>query len=79
MTDEKPIDLTEFFEQFEDCCLPFIDKGVAEFEWSAKGKGFGRFYFFFKDNELICDSEYMSKEFVKKMLCNMVDQATFRD
>ena len=71
--------LEEFFEQFEDCCVPANTEGCTEFQWSAKGVGFGSFYFFYKDDELVCENEIMSKEFIKKMLCNMVDNCTLRD
>jgi hypothetical protein len=76
MTD---FNLEEFFEQFEDCCVPTNTKGVTEFEWSAKGTGFGSFYFFYRDGKLMCDNEIMPKRFIKKMLCNMVDNCTLVD
>jgi len=42
-------------------------------QWGAKGIGFGEFTFFYRDGKLMCDNECMSKEFVKKALCAMVD------
>jgi len=42
-------------------------------QWGAKGLGFGEFTFFYKDGKLMLDNECMSKSFVKKALCAMVD------
>ena len=47
--------------------------------WTAKGTGFGQFYFYYKGDKLICDSETMGKEFIKKMLCQMVDDCELYD
>lgn len=73
----KDFNLDEFFDQFEDCCFP--NQNITEFQWSAKGTGFGSFYFFYKDDELMCENEIMGKRFIKKMLCNMVDRCTLVD
>ena len=64
--------LKEFFDSFDDCCTP---TGMASFEWSAKGCGFGGMYFYFdeKDSYVHCENEIMGREFLKRMLCNMVD------
>ena len=58
-------------------------------EWRAEGIGFGEFTFYYDRDEnkfspeprakMICDNEYMSKEFVKKALCAMVDNCTCID
>lgn len=45
--------------------------------WSTDNIGFGQFRFYEKDGELFCDNEMMSKEFVKRMLCQMVDECAF--
>lgn len=42
--------------------------------WSAKGVGFGQFYFYNKDEKLYCSNEFMDKDFIKRVLCQMVDQ-----
>ena len=59
------------FENIEDSC-DIID-GV-QMNWEAKDCGFGQFYFYHNDEgQLCCDSETMGKEFIKRMLCQMVD------
>mgnify|MGYP000604239507 CR=1 FL=1 len=59
------------FEKIEDSCDP--TDGVT-FEWTAKGCGFGQLYFYHnKAGKLLCSSETMSKDFIKRMLCQMVD------
>lgn len=66
--------LQAMFATMEDHCEP---TNGASFEWSAKGVGFGNFYFYHGDGKVMCDSETMSKDFVKRMLCQMVDDSTF--
>jgi len=62
----------------EDDCAP---SGHTYFNWSAKGCGFGQLGFYTKedDDKVYCMNEMMSKEFVKKMLCHMVDNAIMDD
>jgi len=67
--------LQAMFAEMEDHCEP---TNGASFEWSAKGVGFGTFYFYHDGDKVACDSETMSKEFVKRMLCQMVDDAEFK-
>ena len=43
------------------------------FQWSKAGRGFGEFAFYHKDKKIYCYNELMSKEFIKEMLCKMVD------
>lgn len=70
--------LRKGFENIEDSCT--LSGASVLFEWSAKGCGFGQLYFYqAEDGKLHCDSETMGKEFVKRMLCQMVDDAEFRD
>ena len=45
--------------------------------WSTVSGGFGETTFFFKNEKLCCDSESMSKKFVKDVLCKLVDDAKF--
>ena len=52
-------------------CEPLGNNG---FNWGAEGIGFGQLYFYTKDDVVYCDNELMSKEFIKKVLCNMVDE-----
>ena len=49
------------------------------FRWSKDQVGFGEFIFFTnpETGEMRCESEMMSKEFVKGMLCLMVDKCKF--
>lgn len=49
------------------------------FVWGVDGFGFGTTTFFYKDDKLLCDNEYMSKEQIKMLLCNFVDNAEFKD
>jgi len=64
--------LHEQFEKLEDKCEP--ESFGISFGWTAKGVGFGEFYFYRnKEGGLVCDNECMSKEFIKKMLCQMID------
>ena len=62
------------FDKFEDSCSPDIGR-TAHFRWSAKGFGFGELYFYVdkKDGYVHCDNELMGREFIKDMLCHMVD------
>lgn len=63
--------LDTFFEQCEDYCAP---TNYVHFQWSAKGVGFGGFDFkVTEEGKITCMNEMMSKEFIKKMLCQMVD------
>ena len=57
-----------------DCCKPNGDS--VSFRWSAKKIGFGEFRFYVDgDKALHCENESMSKDFIKKLLCCMVDNA----
>lgn len=82
--------IQDFFNSMENSCHPVtysdeeeMDDGQVLFSWSAKGVGFGQLYFYFKEEDgtpmLHCDNEGMSKEFIKKMLCCMVDEAIMND
>lgn len=63
--------LREMFEKIEDSCHP---TGGFQVDWTAKGCGFGQFYFYYdEDGQLCCSSETMGKDFIKRMLCQMVD------
>jgi hypothetical protein len=67
-------------------CVPCVPVGEhVTFSWAAEDIGFGEFCFFwerkgwYEDGEqcyrLKCDNECMSKEFIKEMLCKMVDES----
>lgn len=49
---------------------------VTTFKWVGS-KGFGAFTFIntFKEDNIECDNEYMTKAFIKKRLCEMVDRS----
>jgi hypothetical protein len=44
-----------------------------QIKWSVKNIGWGEFYFYNKDENIHCSNELMSKEFIKSILNNMVD------
>lgn len=62
----------------EISCIPWSSAG---FRWSASGIGFGQVYFRYdEDRDVIyCDNEMMSKEFIKRILCRMVDECELAD
>jgi len=70
--------LKEMFDAMEDDCGPTSN---VNFQWSAKGVGFGGFYFYTEDGkpQVYCANECMSKEFIKKMLCKMVDDCVLTE
>lgn len=69
--------IKDFFDKFEDSCKP--DK-MVDFYWTASGCGFGGFYFYTDDDGIVhCGNELMSKEFIKRMLCKMVDDCILDD
>ena len=68
----KENDLQKVFDKMDDYCVPIEN---CFFRWSKKGCGFGTLSFYFKDGKLICDNDHMNKDFVKKLLCDMVDSS----
>ena len=46
-----------------------------QLNWSAANCGFGQFYFYHdkRDGKIHCSNECKDKEFIKAVLCNMVD------
>ncbi len=91
MSDENEIiaKAIKGFDKLEDSCCPGVDFETDKIppirvQWSAKGKGFGEFWFFYKEDEngnevLHLDNECENRAFVKKMLCQMVDDAVLTD
>lgn len=53
------------------------DKAHIIVGWGRKGWGFGEVTFIVKDGKLICDSELMGRDFIKKVLVALVDQSEF--
>lgn len=51
------------------------------FSWTKEGFGFGQMVFVYdeKTGKLHCDNEMMSKDFLKEMLCAMVDNCILND
>lgn len=47
--------------------------------WAVNDVGFGQFYFYEKDGKIHCDNECMSKEFIKKVLNDMIDDCILDD
>lgn len=56
---------------------PMIDVELNKsiyLNWSHSDYGFGQFYFYTDSDEKIhCSNELMSKDFIKQVLCQMVD------
>ena len=48
-------------------------------QWSEKGMGFGEFAFYNKGGKVYCDNECCDREFIKKMLCKMVDDCVLTE
>ena len=61
----------------EDNIAP--QREVVGFSWSKNRVGFGEFIFYTdpETGKIKCNSEMMGKEFVKEMLCLMVDKSEF--
>lgn len=51
---------------------------VFGIQWSSSKIGFGTVTIEVKDGRVHIDSEAMSKEFVKDLLCKMVDKSEFK-
>lgn len=48
--------------------------------WSVPNVGFGTLHFYKgKDGKIHCGNECMSREFIKKVLCDMVDDLVLDD
>jgi len=73
---ELTCDPQKMFDSMEDSCEML---GSVSMNWSAKGAGFGQFYFYNKDGKMHCDNEMMGREFIKKMLCQMVDDCVLTE
>lgn len=76
MSHEKAKALRDFFNSYEDEVSIHKSFGL---NWSAKGCGFGQFYFYEKDGKIFCQNEYMGKEFIKRIMCQLVDQCELED
>jgi hypothetical protein len=56
-----------------------FDNSELLIDWAIKNIAFGLISLKSKDGQFIIDSEYMSREFVKKMICRAIDKAIFKD
>src|SRR5271166_690600 len=71
--------IKEFLEQMPESCDPHSPR--VGFDWSSKSIGFGQMYFYVDkaDGYVHCDNEGMGREFLKEMLCKMVDNCVLND
>lgn len=46
-----------------------------QIQWSKPGVGFGQFEFYENNGVIYCDNETMSRDFIKTILCDMVDRS----
>jgi hypothetical protein len=56
-----------------------LNQDTITISWAVKNVGWGQFTFSQKDDKLFCSSEGMNKEFVKAVLCDMVDLCIMED
>jgi hypothetical protein len=68
--------LQKFFDSVDDSVELHDKFGL---NWSIKGKGFGQLYFYEKDGVIYISNECTSKEFIKQVLCTMVDQSVLEN
>lgn len=54
-------------------------EGLIDIGWATVSAGFGHLSFNNKDGKIHCSSETMGREFVKGVLCKLVDVAIFED
>lgn len=68
-------------QDFLNNCEDRVDlHAPISLNFSVKGFGFGQLYFYQDDNEVIhCSNECMSKERIKSILAQMVDQCILED
>lgn len=56
------------------------DRGTGfTIAWQTKGAGFGETSVLFKDGELHCDNECMSRDFIRRVFDKLVDSMTLKD
>lgn len=55
------------------------DKKSICLNWSTESNNFGNIVFKYKDKELVCDSEAMSKDFVKEVLVSLLEKSRLLD
>jgi hypothetical protein len=91
-TKVKRLPLQQVFDAMTTKCMPWhmseklakaidipYENHAIGVQWTATGIGFGEFWFKVENGKTVCDNEGMSKEFIKQMLCQMVDDCVLKD
>jgi hypothetical protein len=60
------------FKAPQNYCEP---TDTIHLRFGVKGFGFGELYFYFKDDKIYCDNEFMDKETIKQIINIMVDKS----
>jgi hypothetical protein len=80
MREKRPtgkMSMKEMLDNVQDYCEPAAAFTIA---WGKKGRGWGQLYFYVSaDKSVHCSNEMMSKEFIKEILCKMVDDMKLDD
>ncbi len=76
MTEINTTGVAGLFNNCSNGCEP---AGYVAFQWSVKGVGFGSIGFYTKDDKVNCNNELMSREFIKDILCKMVDDCIMEE
>lgn len=74
--------LPEGLQEFLDQCPNAVELcNGFQLNWSKEGVGFGQFYFYTNSDtgRIHCDNEIMGREFIKGILCKMVDEAIMNE
>ena len=68
-------------QDFLDNCVDGVELSRSMYvNWSVSGVGFGQFRFYTGDDGKIhIDNETMNKDFIKRVLCMVVDEAILDD
>ena len=70
----------EVKEYFDNIRFTDIDvTGELRVRWGAVGIGFGELSMYSDADLLMINNECMSKEFLKKLFCKIIDQSTLSD
>lgn len=67
-------------QDFLDSCPSGVELvNNVQINWSVPGIGCGEFYFYTKDDIVHCSNECMGREFIKRILNQMVDDCVLHD
>ena len=70
----------DFFNRFEDNAeISYANENGFAISWSVKGRGFGEYAFFKKDDKWMIDNECDSRDNIKKVLEILVDSLLLTD